>query len=130
MRKLLEDILPKRKVIRDYEVQHRFPKIGQKTIQLNARQIDSVQLIILALEDITTKKELEEKLSEYAKNLENKVMQRTGELARRVEELEVLNKSMIGRELKMVDLKKEIGDLKKRVKNGNGKNGKKQNGNG
>lgn len=113
LKKLLEEILPEKKEVRDYGVTHTFETIGQKTILLNAKQIDSVQLIILAMEDISIRQELEGKLAEYTKGLEAKVAERTGELAKRVEELESLNKSMIGRELKMVELKKEIKDLKK-----------------
>ena len=97
---------------------------------LNARQIDSVQLIILAIEDVTDKKNLEEKLAECAKGLEVKVAERTHDIATRVKELEALNKTMVGRELKMVELKKEIADLKKRVQNGNCKNGNGKNHNG
>jgi len=137
LRKLLEEVLPttttttttKGRVIKNYEVTHVFETIGEKTMVLNARQIDSVQLIILAIEDVTDKKNLEEKLAEYTKGLEIKVAERTEELANRVKELETLNKTMIGRELKMVELKKEIEDMKKPAKNGNGHNGKK-NGNG
>lgn len=123
LKKLLEEILPKKKTVKDYVVTHKFETIGEKTILLNARQIDSVQLIILAFEDITDRKSLEKKLAEYTKGLEVKVTERTKELTARVEELESLNKTMVGRELRMVELKKEIEDLKKRVKNGNGKNG-------
>lgn len=108
LRKLLEEILPKKKVVKNYEVTHDFESIGAKTMQLNARQIDSVQLIILAIEDITDKINLEKKLAEYTKGLEKKVDERTKELAGRVVELEALNKTMVGRELKMVELKKEI----------------------
>lgn len=128
LKKLLEEILPKKKVVTDYEVTHIFETIGAKTILLNAGQIDSVQLIILAMEDITSRKGLEGKLAEYTKGLEAKVGERTKELAERIKELESLNKSMVGRELKMVELKKEIESLNKRFKNGNGKNGKKKNG--
>jgi two-component system cell cycle sensor histidine kinase PleC len=131
LRGLLEKILPNKKDVRDYSVTHIFETIGEKTMLLNARQIDTVQLIILAIEDITPRKELEEKLSEYTKGLEIKINERTKELANRVKELETLNKSMIGRELKMVELKKEIESIKKLVKNGhngNGKNGKNGNG--
>jgi two-component system CheB/CheR fusion protein len=128
LRKLMEEILPKRKVVKDYEVEHVFETIGQKTILLNARQIDSEQLIILAMEDITARKMLEKKLADYNQELEAKLAERTRELTERVQELESVNKSMVGRELKMVELKKEIKDLKERVKNGNGKNENGKNG--
>ncbi len=125
LKSLLDEILPEKKVVKNYEVKHTFQIIGEKTILLNARQIDSSQLIILAMEDITERKGLEEKLAEYTKGLELRVAQRTEELASRIKELEALNKTMVGRELKMVELKKEIEDLKKWAKNGNGnhKNG-------
>lgn len=123
LKSLLEEILPKKKVVRNYEVTHSFQTIGEKTMLLNARQIDSVQLIILAFEDITDRKLLERKLGKYTEELEMEVVRRTTELETRVEELESLNKTMVGRELKMVELKKEIENLKKRIKNGNGKNG-------
>lgn len=115
LKRLLEKILPDKKVIRDYQVTHVFESIGKKTILLNARQIDSEQLIILALEDITERKDLEEKLAAYTRGLEVKVAQRTEELEDRVEELDRSNKAMIGRELKMVELKKEIADLKEQL---------------
>ncbi len=113
LKKLLEEILPEKKEVRDYQVTHTFETIGKKTIVLNAKQIDSVQLIILAMEDITTRKELEGKLADHAKELAVKVDQRTKDLAARIKELEILNKTMIGREVKMVELKKQIKDLNK-----------------
>jgi nitrogen-specific signal transduction histidine kinase len=114
LKKLLEEILPQEKVVKNYEVEHVFPTIGKKTIQLNARKLDESQLIILAMEDITARKELEKKLSEYTAGLEVKVAERTAELATQVKELESVNKTMVDRELKMVELKKEIEELKKK----------------
>lgn len=113
LRRLLEEVLPSKKTVKNYEVNHVFEAIGQKTMQLNARQIDSVQLIILAIEDITDKKNLEEKLAEYTKGLEEKIEERTAELKDRIKELETMNKTMVDRELKMVELKKENEKLKK-----------------
>ncbi len=118
LRSLFEKILPEKKVVKDYEVTHVFENIGEKTMLLNARQIDAVQLIILAIEDITERKGLEEKLATYTKELEIKVAERTKELADRIKELETLNKTMVGRELKMVELKKEVEELKSRPQNG------------
>jgi PAS domain-containing protein len=111
LKKLLEEILPEKKEVRNYEVMHTFEDIGVKTIQLNAKQIDSVQLIILAMEDVSVRIDLEGKLAEYTKQLEVKVIERTRELEARVQDLEQLNKIMVDRELKMVELKKEIKDL-------------------
>jgi two-component system CheB/CheR fusion protein len=121
LKKLLEEILPKDKTVKNYEVKHVFETIGEKTMLLNAGQIDSVQLIILAIEDITERKGLEAKLAEYTVSLEVTVVKRTEQLASRISELETLNKSMVGRELRMVELKEEIEKLKKMHKNGNGK---------
>ena len=112
LKKMLGGILPKKKVVKNYKVEHNFQTIGRKTMLLNARQIDTVKLIILAIEDITDKENLKEKLAEYTKGLENKIAERTKELADKIKELELTNRSMVGRELKMVELKKELKDLK------------------
>jgi nitrogen-specific signal transduction histidine kinase len=113
LRKLLEDILPEKKAFKDFEVTHDFPEIGPKTMLLNAMRLDTTQQIILAIEDITVKKALEEKLAEYTKNLEKGVAEKTAELKARVDELAKINKLMVGREIKMIELKKEINQLKK-----------------
>ncbi len=56
LRKLLEDILPKKSVFNDYEIEHDFEDIGPKTMLLNARRLDNVQKILLAIEDVTERK--------------------------------------------------------------------------
>lgn len=57
LRKLLESILPQNAKVEDFLVEHRFPRIGQKKMLLNARKIvfadTKKQLILLAIEDIT-----------------------------------------------------------------------------
>ncbi len=61
LHRLLSDILPKSKVLDDFEVTHAFEAIGPRTLLLNARQIDHVQLILLAIEDITERKRVGER---------------------------------------------------------------------
>jgi len=113
LKKLLEDILPDKKVFNDFEVSHEFPKIGSRIMLLNARQLDDTKQILLAIEDITLKREIEKKLANYTKELEKGVAEKTLELNVRIEELSRLNDVMFGRELKMAELKKEISELKK-----------------
>ncbi len=63
---LLEEVLPKKKTIENFEVRHKFEKIGERVLQLNARKIlngGNSQLILLAIEDITAKKKSGEHLS-------------------------------------------------------------------
>lgn len=62
LRKLLESILSKHTTFKGFEVTHDFPEIGQKIMLLNARRIDHVDLVLLAIEDITERKRLTEKL--------------------------------------------------------------------
>ena len=63
LRVLFEEILPLDSVINGYEVEHDFPGIGHKIILLNARQIfrENIgsHIILLAMEDITSRKEAE-----------------------------------------------------------------------
>ena len=67
LRELLDKILPARKELEDFEVTQVFPLLGKRSMCLNARQIDNIngeQLILLAIEDITYKKKVEEGLAE------------------------------------------------------------------
>ncbi len=120
LRVLLEDILSKNTYFEGFKVEHDFPKIGHRIMILNARKIHKAgekrQIILLAMEDVTKQKKLEDQSRDYTKRLALEVGKRTVELEARVKEMESLNKTMIGRELKMVELKKEIEDLKKQTK--------------
>ncbi|MFO7979626.1 MAG: PAS domain S-box protein [Candidatus Aminicenantes bacterium] len=80
---LLKEIIPERKVVRDYEIEHKFEQIGQRVMLLNAQQLrvpkhvaaaivereteeseQEEELILLAIEDITERKRLHEELKE------------------------------------------------------------------
>ncbi len=53
LRQLLDDVLPEDNVFNDFVVEHEFETIGRRLMVLNARRIDSIQMILLAIEDIT-----------------------------------------------------------------------------
>lgn len=73
----------------------------------------------------------EEKVSGYSKELERKVEERTQDLEKiklslenknkelegKMKEIETMNKLMVGRELKMMELKKENSELVEKIKN-------------
>jgi two-component system cell cycle sensor histidine kinase PleC len=76
LRELLETILPQKAVFDNYEVEHNFSTIGRRIMLLNARQIKRAwgkeQIILLAIEDITERREIEnglEKAHEELKEL-------------------------------------------------------------
>ena len=66
LRKLLQEILPKNTSFDNFEVEHDFPRIGKRTMLLNARRIyregKKTQMILLAIEDITEGKQTREKI--------------------------------------------------------------------
>ena len=74
LRELLEDILPKKAAFDNYEVEHVFSAIGRRVMLLNARQIErgtgKERIILLAIEDITERKEIEAGLEKTRKELE------------------------------------------------------------
>jgi len=55
-------------------------------------------------------------LEEEKVSLEKKVKERTKELQERIDELERFRRLTVGRELKMIELKKKIKEMKKRRK--------------
>jgi two-component sensor histidine kinase len=63
LRLLLEKIIPERGVMEDYEVEHEFPEIGQRTMLLNARKVfyegGSNTTIFLGIEDVTRQRVLQ-----------------------------------------------------------------------
>jgi two-component system CheB/CheR fusion protein len=86
LRELLEDILPNKTTFDDYEVEHDFLGIGRRIMLLNARRIPSPpekpKIILLAIEDITKRKSMEESninlaatvnTSEYAESIINTI---------------------------------------------------------
>jgi two-component system, chemotaxis family, CheB/CheR fusion protein len=68
---LLEEVLPNSKRVRNFEVTHVFPKIGQRTMLVNGQRIEDVAgggpaMILLAIEDITERKQAEDSLRELS----------------------------------------------------------------
>jgi PAS domain S-box-containing protein len=74
LRELLETILPQKATFDNYEVEHDFATIGRRIMLLNARQIERVlgkeRIILLAIEDITERREIENGLEKTRKELE------------------------------------------------------------
>ena len=74
LRELLETILPQKTTFDNYEVEHDFTTIGRRIMLLNARQIQRAsgkeRVILLAIEDITERREIENGLEKTRKELE------------------------------------------------------------
>ena len=73
LRELLETILPQKTTFDNYEVEHDFTTIGRRIMLLNARQIQrglgKERIILLAIEDITERKEIEKGLEKAHEEL-------------------------------------------------------------
>ncbi len=68
LKELLETILPEKTTVYNYEVENNFSAIGRRIMHLNARQIKigsgKEKIILLAIEDITERRQVKELLSE------------------------------------------------------------------
>ena len=75
LRELLETILPDKTTFDNYEVEHDFTTIGKRIMLLNARQIlrgsGKERIILLAIEDITERKDIEARHKMEEQKLQN-----------------------------------------------------------
>ena len=105
---LLDEILIDKKAVMNFEINHDFTIIGKKIMRVNARIIEvqgiPEHIILTAIEDIT-----------YIRKKENELKERVAELEKANSELERFNKVFIGRELRMIELKKIITELEEDV---------------
>jgi two-component sensor histidine kinase len=74
LRKLLEKIVPDESILEGYEVEHEFPKIGRRTMLLNARTVISEKsahtALLLAIEDISERRAHERELEHLLRQKE------------------------------------------------------------
>ncbi len=84
LRKLIEDILPRKTHFDHFELAVDFPGTGPKTLMLNARQVKlhgrDKRMILLAMEDFTKRKKAAELLRRDSRMLEKMVQDRSREL--------------------------------------------------
>jgi PAS domain S-box-containing protein len=135
LRELLEEVLPEKEAFDDFEVDHNFEYIGNKTMLLNARQIKRVfrkeGIILLAIEDITERKQLEDLLTEseerYRRLFETAsdgivlLEKREGKITHTNPATEMMlgypNKECIGNKLQDIGVSLDMGDFQATMKN-------------
>lgn len=77
LRTLLENILPEKSRVNDFEVRHIFSNIGERVMMLNAREVinknSSEKLILLSIEDITERTKAQEVLNKSGEHFRHLV---------------------------------------------------------
>ena len=73
LRRLLDEVLPNDHQFNDFEVEHAFEGIGRRTMLLNGRRLDTAQLILLAIQDITERRRGEQERELLARELNHRV---------------------------------------------------------
>jgi two-component sensor histidine kinase len=80
LRLLLETIIPDRTSMEDFEVEHDFPRIGRRTMLLDARKVlrddDLNPTILLAFRDITVRRAIEREKEELLSRTEELLRQK------------------------------------------------------
>jgi two-component sensor histidine kinase len=80
LRLLLETIIPERRAMDGFEVEHDFPNLGRRTMLLNARQVvyddRSESTILLAFTDVTMRRAIEREKAELLRQTEELLRQK------------------------------------------------------
>lgn len=73
LKELLNEIIPHKTSLDEFEVRHDFQHIGHRIMLLNARRVErgsiGIPLILLAIDDITQRKQAEEETKKYSAEL-------------------------------------------------------------
>lgn len=89
---------------------------GNLDIQVPVNSRDEMGQLAVAFNHMAgSLKQAQQQLTEYSRELEQQVEGRTKELQTKIAELEQMNNILVGREIKMSELKKENEELKARV---------------
>jgi len=98
LRNLIEEILPKNTLFKDFQVERELPEVGRKVLLLHARQVKVTHadepMILLTFEDVTLRQEAERRIREVNQSLERKVSERTSKLEGAKGELEAFTYSV------------------------------------
>src|SRR6476619_5098402 len=74
LRTVLEEVIPKHRIVEAYEVEHEFPTIGRRVMLLNARQVfdedGASSALLLAIEDVTERRDTEREKDELLRQKE------------------------------------------------------------
>jgi len=90
---------------------------GNFNIKIKLKSKDEIGQLANSFNEMALElKKLKAELEKYSKNLEGQVKRRTKEIESKVYELEKFNRVTIGRELRMVELKKRIKELEEKLK--------------
>lgn len=73
LRRALEEVLPNSASFDDFEVTHHFPNIGVRTMLLNARQLDHMPRVLLAIHDETDRRKYAESQELMVGELQHRV---------------------------------------------------------
>ncbi|MEX2581532.1 MAG: chemotaxis protein CheB [Verrucomicrobiales bacterium] len=98
LRNVLEKILPEKRVLRHFEVEHDFETLGPRVLLLNATRLDHLQNILLSIDDITEQRRAERNLQELNQTLEQRISERTAEIQKRVEQLQRVSFELVDTE--------------------------------
>jgi PAS domain S-box-containing protein len=80
-------------------------------LSLSVMEVEGHHSICVVVADLTERKRAEDALRQSKDQLEQRVLERTKELRDSNSELERFNRVMVGRELRMIELKKEVDEL-------------------
>jgi len=119
LRELLERILPAQTAFDGFEVKHKFPTIGQRTMLLNARQIRTRRaggaLILLGIEDITERMKAEETMRALPARLVESQEEERRRIARELHDSTAQTMSALALNLGVVEVKASSLDKQARV---------------